>query len=218
MALTVESNVEELVEYLTMRRKVTRDEGQAFVRKAANMHAQFVIRRRFRGYSGSTTGQPLLQRRSGALRNAVRVEDDNTSSEPRASTYVAGPLSYAQIQEFGGTVRPTRRRYLTVPTEAALTKAGVVRASARMTKVGGKWQTAGRVPGFANRSTFIRRVRGTPIIFGTTTNGKPRALWVLKRSVKIPPRFGFMRSWDHIRPAREKALTRMARQLLERER
>lgn len=38
-----------------------------------------------------------------------------------------GPVPYAGVQEFGGTIRPRRGKYLAIPVGPALTRAGVAR-------------------------------------------------------------------------------------------
>jgi hypothetical protein len=147
-----------------------------------------------------------LRRRTGLLRNSMQVAVSNDGAKhPEASSYIAGP-SYARIQEHGGEIRPTKGTYLTIPLDAAKTARGVTRAQAKMVKRAGGWETAQRVPGAADRGTWIRRKSPTsnPIIYVMGRDGKPLPLYVLVRSVKIPGKLGFYKTWDDLAPRREK--------------
>lgn len=164
----------------------------------ANEHSTTMKRDAFRG--------DRLRRRTGLLRNSMGVKVASpTATNPEASSYIAGP-SYARIQEHGGVVRPTKGKYLTIPLDAAKTARGVPRAAAKLTKRGNAWETAGRVPGAADRGTWIRRKSPTssPIVYVMGSNGKPMALYVLVRSVKIPGKLGFFDTWDELAPRRER--------------
>ena len=107
-------------------------------------------------------------------------------------------------------MRPKRRRYLTVPTEAALTKAGALSGRFRIRQQGTKFVTdAGE--------TFIFKSKGGNLLIGIKARTKrgdfvgpsvPRAVakgrgrnreltvfYVLRRRVEVPARFGFIGSW-----------------------
>lgn len=152
-------------------------------------------------------GRPgRLKSRSSLLKNSIRSSPAReTQGRPEASVFVAGP-TYGQIQEQGGVVRPKRGRYLTIPLSGAKTKGGDVRAAAKLVKRGDQWETAQRVPGAANRETWIRRKSASsrPVIFVEGKNGRPIPLYVLARSAKIPARFGFVRDWDDAAAKRER--------------
>lgn len=214
LQLRVTTNIQALEQYLAQLEVAVDREGRVLASKAAAAHTGKMIRS-FRGYTGPRNTGGQLQKRSGALRNAMRFTNESTGSSIQASSYVAGPIAYARIQELGGVVRPKRRRYLTIPTPAVLTAAGVVRQSAKPTEIGGRWYTNGKVPGLKLRETFIRRGKGgNPIIYGTGKDGNPVALWVLKKSVKIPPRLGFFRTWKEQETLRDKMIVAAGKRML----
>ena len=92
---------------------------------------------------------------------------------------------YVGIHERGGTIRPRRARYLTIPLPAALDSRGVaLRARAR------DWP-----------DTFIATSRrGNLIIFQRRGRKEVVPLYVLKKSVRIPPRLGLTRTLMMHRP------------------
>ncbi len=148
----------------------------------------------FRGYSGTKGDQ--LQRRTGDLKRSFGVGLD-----PNAPRSFSASIRYAKLQEFGGVVKPTGgRRFLTIPLKAALMPGGGFRPAARLVNRGAGWHTAGRVPGgAADTQTFIAK----GVIFGKGANGRPLALYALKRSVKVPPRLRFFATWQGQEAARE---------------
>lgn len=214
--LEVKVDTAKLEAYLKARPKVVQRVGRKLADDAAKQHTGKMISTRFRGYTGPRNTGSILQRRTGTLVNAMRFQKTAPTGEIVSASYVAGPIVYAKIQEFGGIVRPVRRRYLTIPTPAALTKAGIVRQSARPVKLGGRWMTNGQVPGLKGRQTFIARgTRGNPVIFGTGKDGKPVALWTLRKSVRVPARLGFFRTWEGLAPARDAALARAGKEIID---
>jgi hypothetical protein len=195
----VTSNVEITVPVEAFMRVTTRTADGALkfsqsAAVAAVVRHNAAMVRSFRGYSG--TKGDALQARSGTLRRAIGVSKDLAAP----SSFVAG-AKYARLQEHGGVVKPTGgRQYLTIPLKAALTPAGVFRPAARLVNRGAGWHTAGRVPGgAADTQTFIAK----GVIFGKGANGRPLALYALKRSVKVPPRLRFFATWQGQEAARE---------------
>lgn len=120
-----------------------------------------------------------LNRRTGNLANGWNsaVTDDSTSAELRV--WISGPgARYAQLQEMGGTVRPTHFKYLWIPLDANKTPAGVARMSPREA---------------IQRGGFIRG----GVFFGVSGSGKKRTagfdltpLFALKKSVYVPASMG----------------------------
>lgn len=109
-------------------------------------------------------------KRSGALARSYghRVEMLSRLVRLEVGTIQPGSsdkvLSYAAAQEFGATIRPRNRQYLTIPLAAAKTAAGVARGSAR---------------DYPN--TFIAK----GIIFQRQAGGPPLPLFKLAKQVKI---------------------------------
>ena len=118
-----------------------------------------------------------LRVRTGRLRSSIT--HSVTTTDGLALRLQAGggrkPVGYAAMQEFGGTQRPRRGQYLTVPLPDALTAAGALRA--RFAVPGGLRQ----VPGLF----LIRSGAGNLLIVERKGKSGIRALFVLRRSVKI---------------------------------
>lgn len=144
--------------------------------------------------TGGTT-ETRLAVRSGNLRNAFwyevkvlagakdvqgRLGFIRSSMGGRAQ---ANPLVYAWMHHRGGTIRAKRGGYLTIPLEAARTKAGVSR---------------GRARDFPN--TFVRRSRQGHLIIWQKQGKQIVPLFVLKTYVRIPRRSTLDPTWRYIRP------------------
>lgn len=120
---------------------------------------------------------PILSRRTGHLAQSIEsnisYDGDDLMAEIGSGVANKFRMPYANIHEDGGVITPKKAKYLTIPLEAALTRAGVPKkASAR------DWA-----------NTFIRKSKGgNLIIFQAAKSGKIIPLYVLKRSVSIPGR------------------------------
>ena len=144
--------------------------------------------------TGSTPSGKLRNR--GKLKASVggRVLGQKSLSTLRAVFRVGGKSApYAEVQEEGKTISG---KWMTIPVGKALTGAGRLKSAARIVKDGDGWGTAGM------GRTFIRK----GVIFsGTTKSGgkrrKPLALYILRRSVTIPPRLGAGHALDELQPA-----------------
>lgn len=127
------------------------------------------------------SGRPIKVR-SGITRNSIRTQLNR--SEP--SAVVGSPLRHVPVLEDGKTIRPRRRKYLTIPLAAAKTGLGRSRGDART--VGARYQ-----------STFFRRSkRGNLILYGKRGHNIT-PLFVLKKSVRIPAKRPFALSMQHTR-------------------
>ncbi len=131
------------------------------------------------------TGE-VLNRRSGMGQRSIfyRIEDDQAND--RVTLVVGANLAvapYMRILAYGGTIRPKRAKFLTVPMPAALTASGVARFSAR--------DVMEQPKAHGYEGTFI----ANQMIFGIPPGGRgrraqlgPRAvpLFALKDEVQIP--------------------------------
>ena len=135
-----------------------------------------------------------LKRRTGALARSLR-RTPSTPEKLVAMSHVGRGAPYAATHEFGATIRPRKRKFLTVPLSAARTPAGVTRQQARLVRRGRGWETASRVPGAADSSTFIYGKGDRKFIAVERQGGGVLPLYVLKKSVRIPERLGFRDSW-----------------------
>ena len=157
--------------------------------------------KRYPGYKGALNrprGGKIFSR-TGALRESINVLGPSGLRTVRGKVVVTAP--YAEIQEFGGVVKPTGgRKYLTIPLRAALTDSGGKRFTSRLVESGGRYETSDGDPTHIGRSK-----RGNLVVY-MTRGGKRVPIYLLKTSVKIPPRLGFFDTWDRIEKYRLKRL------------
>jgi len=151
---------------------------QELLKSAANVHSDV-----------SDNATTKLHVRTGALKRSLRFNSRGSELNTLVSWVRAGSSStahdvpYAHIQEYGGTIRAKRAyrgvqggAYLNIPLPANKTGAGVTR------------QTAKQV--FRNGGRIIKSRRGNYLVVSKI--GVP--LFVLKKSVKIPPRLGMRKA------------------------
>ena len=142
--------------------------------------AEALGERHKRRWPGGTTPNTLSMRTGRGIRSieeSVRVTGttlDNIRGRIGASFRM-------KIHEKGGTIKAKRAKYLTIPLPAALDSRGVPwRRSARL------WD-----------NTFIRKSRkGNLIIFRKEPSGRVVPLYLLRKSVRIPPRLGMRKTLD----------------------
>ena len=143
---------------------------------------------------GKRNATTTLHARTGRLRASIasRVEagpGDALDLKLRAGGGNNGPdVPYAAIHEYGGIIRPVRRKWLAIPLPIARTAAGVSR-----------YQTPRDVPGLR----FMLSKRGNALL--VDKKGVP--WYVLKKSVTIPKR-------PYLLPALLKAGDRLQKQLM----
>lgn len=123
--------------------------------------------------------------RTGTLRRSFghEVRGQGLTSELRVFSQ---GTPYAAIQEFGGTIKPKNKRFLTVPLPDAKTPAGALKGGARLVQRGSRYFTADGEPTFIFRSK-----RGNLLIGSEAKNGRRRLLYTLKTSVTLKARLGF---------------------------
>lgn len=134
-------------------------------------------------------GGGRLHNRTGALRRSVRIR--KVRGGVRMS--VGGKNApHAITQELGGVIRPRRGKYLTIPLPNALAASGAQSGKYRIRQRGGRFETdAG--------PTFIFKSRAGNLIVGVRRKNRKSfdarrdSLYILKRSVKIPPR---LKAWE----------------------
>ena len=119
-------------------------------------------------------GMDGVAARSGNLRRdwVTTVEETAVGPALRVRSHGLGN-AYAGLMERGGIVTPKKARNLTIPLPANLTASGVVRMSAR---------------DVIDRGGFIKG----GVIYAKTgkTDRSIKGMFVLKRSVYVPPRLG----------------------------
>lgn len=158
---------------------------------------------------GSRSDQ-WLQSRTGNLRRSLGFQVSGSRLDDlRLAVFSAG-TKYANLQENGGTIRPKRGDYLTIPIADNLTPSGVPRYPSakdlrqQLNQVGpARPAKRGRKDKLAGARTFVLKAKtGKLYIILRQSNGKSQLLWALVKSVKVPPRFGFRRTWNKQAPMR----------------
>lgn len=158
----------------------------------------------FEGYARARlfAGRPHLIGRTGRLAKTighVTAKNPTKINDVHVRIFAGGhDAIYGRIQEFGGVIRPVRAKYLTIPIADNLTAGGVPRyKSARelFEQRGEDLVIFRSKAGNLLIGLIEGRDRGIQFEGGLATGktgGTLKLLWVLKKSVKIPARFGFV--------------------------
>lgn len=155
-----------------------RQSGREFQRK--------MTLERFRPYSSWKNNTDQMQSRSGFLRKSLGYSVTGSRlGDLELRVYSAG-IRYANLQEYGGTITPKNGRYLALPIGKALDRRGIPKK---------------RGPREYPDGFFFTSKRGN-LLFGIRVGkGKKKEiqpLYLLRDSVKIPPRFGFRKTWNEL--------------------
>lgn len=139
----------------------------------AMLHAVNLVERKLKL---NLTGQ-ILNVRTGKLRQSIgsRVffSDTGITGLVGSGVRTGKRMIYANIHETGGTIVPKRKKWLTIPLDAAKTRSGAPRRAKAL-----DW-----------KDTFIIRTKsGQLLIVRKDGKKKLTPLYVLKKSVKIPKR------------------------------
>lgn len=186
--------------------------GRQALARAGAYHVREMGKRFVPYGSGSASGfGGSIQRRSGALINSFKFQLEDSGGSPRVVMFTDS-TAYARKQEFGGTIVPVRRKFLTVPLPPALTASGVLKGGARLVERGDDYYTADgkrtAIFGDPNVSAIIAAVN--PGRRGTIT-----PLYALKRSVRLRPRLGFMKTFrEKTQPFFHSDLSRLLREAM----
>ncbi len=113
---------------------------------------------------------------TGALARSWQVESNSNPLLPISVAIKSQGTPYAVIQEKGGTVTPKKAQWLTIPLDANKTKGGDTRMSATRAFKSG---------------AFVFTSKAGNKIIGQRDGKNIVPLFVLKKSVTIPPRLGF---------------------------
>jgi hypothetical protein len=168
----------------------------AEMRRAFNAHGRFMtkemVTKRFTGYTGRSGDR--LQNRSALLRRSFKHEvvGGVGQSTPLTLVHYSAGVKYARLQEYGGTIRPKRSKWLTIPLPDALTASGVAR-----------YQSARYLfDTYPKQMSVVRSRSGRLFIVSRGKPGtKPRKnaetvwLYILKKESKVPPRLGYRDTW-----------------------
>lgn len=133
--------------------------------------SEALARRHGNTYPGGTSANSL-SKRSGRLVESIRKSVKVTGNTLDDLEGQIGGTFYARIHEKGGTITPKKAKFLAIPLPAALKSNGEpIYASPR------EWKNTFVITSKAGNKLIVRR-EGKDIV----------PLYVLKSSVKIPPR------------------------------
>lgn len=153
---------------------VLRDWGNEYLRrlKAERMSQKYPY-----------SGMDGVAARTGNLRRAwvTTVEETAVGPALRVRSHGVGN-AYAGLMERGGTIRPTKSKFLWIPTEANMTPSGFPRVSPRQAIEAGGFISWKRGAVFFSRPLVKTARKNT--VHGVVP------LFVLKKSVYVPPRLG----------------------------
>lgn len=173
------------------------DNINAAVKTTANLWERRLKKRQIRGARGAESGAQTfaghLRSRTGALRSSISHSATGVGFR-RVRRLVSQGVVYAQIQEFGGTIRGNP--WLTVPLPIMYRSSGTLNPRFISKRFGDEYRLPDGTP------TFIRTSKkGNPLI-GFSRGGEFVPLMVLKKSVTIPgpvngkpSRFRFFDTW-----------------------
>lgn len=186
---------------------------------ALETHGDFIGRHFERSRFGVNTppyrrnpSSKRLRSRTSALRRSYRsrVVKAQGGGKPldltlRATVGNSRTAKYARLQEYGGTINAKAGGWLTIPLKANYTAAGRVR-----------FASAAALRTRKDVKTFLRKSKaGNLIIFRAFKDeGRdPVPLFILKKSVKVPPRLNFRKILAEPRAVsdREKRITNAVR-------
>lgn len=144
------------------------------LRKFLNEIADVMEQRHSSQYTGTRSTAGRLQRRSGEGVASIRKSISVRGSGPKGIIGEIGGIKRLAIHEFGGTITPKSKKYLTIPLPAALDGRGVpIKQSAR------DWENTEVITTAGGRLMIIQR-RGRRII----------PLYILSKKVVIKKRLG----------------------------
>ena len=169
--------------------------------KALKEHGAYFTARMQKGqFTGYTARQGtdggLLQNRSGMLRRSFgfTVIEESKYDPITLLVYSMG-VKYARLQEYGGTIRPRRSKYLTIPLKDALTPSGVQRYSSARDLFNYHPDQMSVVQSPKSRKLFIVSDGRPGAKTAKGKNSQTQWLYILKKSVTIPPRLGFRKTF-----------------------
>ena len=134
--------------------------------------------------------------RTGNLRrdwNSLVVNDGSGATLVVASGGTAN--AYAGLQEYGGTVRATKAKWLWIPTDENKTPVGVARVTPRQAIAQGGFISFKKGPVFFGKPQTKAQAKGMK---GMGPHVIP--LFVLKKSVYVPARLGARDLWRRSMP------------------
>ena len=185
-----------------------RDFGPRFRRGAAGEMNRFGQEWVSELVSKRLSGRPGVNRRTGNLARSFKskVTDSVLLNAVVLDVQPEGPgAEYADLQEFGGVVKPKRSKYLWIPIAGNLTPEGVARITPTEAINRGGFFAKGVF--FGRPVVRKRTAQQTRHIGGSGYKGasfqrneRIEPLFVLKKSVNVPGRMGATALWNQSTP------------------
>lgn len=169
--------------YIKAPKVISREVGKAFVIIGADFE-RTMLKENLRkgGDPRSKSSSPGLHRRTGRLASTyghtVTGKTNLNRLTLRSGWFDPFGARIANVHERGATI--TGKPWLTVPLRDAMTPAGVVKFP--------------RARDFPN--TFIKKNKSGKLFIMQQRGAKVVALFVLRRTVTIPPRLRFVQTWE----------------------
>lgn len=169
-------------------------------------------------------GDEQLRVRTGFLRRSIGYQVTGDRFDNLSVRVFTAGVRYANLQEYGGTIRPKPpRKFLTIPLADNLTGAGVARypsaAALRDEQPGRTFiiknkrgqLLIGYREGEPTRERFFvnrKAHRDADSPRAPKQRGKVKWLWVLVPEVTVPPRLQFRSTWEKLASARKAELVK----------
>jgi len=165
-------------------------EGSNIVRNILNEQMGVAQRLAKENVTGGGKATNRLNVRSGRLRSSITKKVISKGTRHRG--IIGSNVVYARIHEEGGVIKPVSAKYLTIPLQAAKTRAGVVRGRAR-----------------DFQDTFFRHSKSKNLILFQKKGDEIIPLFLLVKRVEIPAR-------PYLKPALEKVIPVVTQKIAER--
>ena len=167
---------------------------------AGNQWRNKMVLDRFQPFQSNRNDGDTLQSRTGFLKRSLGTRTVGSTLNDLGLEVFSAGIRYARIQEYGGEVRPVSAKYLTIPLDAALGKRGIPKRNSirDYAKDGGFFYVSKK----GNLLFVLSKETGR----GSNRKTELVPLYVLKKRVKIPPRFGMRLTFDQLAAARRKIL------------
>jgi hypothetical protein len=179
-----------------------------------------------------TTGAQSLHGRTGQLQKSLSFKVDGGSIADLHLRCQSAGVNYARQREYGGEIKPKNKRFLTIPTDANKSAAGVARKTVgQLIAEFGKNRVAFVTDRGANRGVVLLKdtsvatkgKAGLRHTLNKNAPGKCVAMFWLTRKVDQPgprspshkaeSRLGFFDEWKKLGQSRRAGLDRLGREI-----
>lgn len=178
--------------------EIKRELAVAFNRLGGEFQRR-VTTQRFVGYTGSRNSGDRLQTRSGTGKSRTAFRTTSENGLPRTDLYT--DWRWGELQERGKPgFRASSGKLMRVPQEIAMTASGVKRPEYDIVPDGTSESGRARYKTKAGDRTFIYEAKGGKLFIAIQPSKRSRMklLYQLVAQVAIPPRFGFLKTWEEM--------------------